>query len=54
MTAQKVLEPPATKFKPEDYGAQFHVLVTCRDEAEQAELLKRFTGEGLKCKALLG
>jgi hypothetical protein len=53
MTAQKALVPPATKFKPEDYGAQFHVLVTCQDEAEQVDLLKRFTGEGLKCKALL-
>jgi hypothetical protein len=53
MTAQKALEPPAAKFKPEDFGAQFHVLVICRDEKEQVELPKRFTGEGLKSKALL-
>jgi hypothetical protein len=39
--------------KPEMFNAQFHVLVTCRDEEEQVELLKRFSGEGLRCKALL-
>jgi hypothetical protein len=29
------------------------VLVTCRDERQQVELLERFQAEGLECKALL-
>ena len=32
---------------------QWLVLVTCRDEAHQVEILKRFQGEGLPCRALL-
>jgi hypothetical protein len=54
--ALATLEPksPPAKLKPEMFNAQFHVLVTCRDEGEQVEPLKRFTGEGLRCKALLG
>ncbi len=30
------------------------IVVTCKDEADQVELLERFTTDGLKCKALLG
>jgi hypothetical protein len=33
--------------------AQYMVLVMCRDERQQVELLERFQGEGLDCKALL-
>jgi hypothetical protein len=33
--------------------AQYHVLLTCRDEAHQTELLRRFQQEGITCKALL-
>ena len=33
--------------------AQFLILVTCRDEKEQVELLGRFKKEGVDCKALL-
>jgi hypothetical protein len=33
--------------------AQFMVLITCRDEAQQVELLQRFGEEGIECKALL-
>jgi hypothetical protein len=33
--------------------AQFLVLVTCRDEAQQVELLERFEAEGIECKALI-
>ena len=33
---------------------QFLVLITCRDEKQQVELLGRFLGEGLECKALVG
>ena len=32
---------------------QYLVLITCRDEKHQVELLERFQGEGLPCKALL-
>src|SRR5262249_13396099 len=32
---------------------QFLVLVTCRDEPQQVELLRRLSGEGLECRALL-
>ncbi len=33
--------------------AQFLVLVTCRDEAHQVELLEKFHREGLECRALV-
>jgi hypothetical protein len=32
---------------------QFYVILECRDEKHQVELLKRFTAEGFKCKAAL-
>jgi hypothetical protein len=32
---------------------QYLVLITCRDEQHQVELLQRFHAEGLPCKALL-
>jgi hypothetical protein len=32
---------------------QWYVLVTCRDEKQQVELLRRFQAEGLTCKAVL-
>ena len=32
---------------------QYAVLVTCRDEAQQKDLLGRFKAEGLDCRALL-
>ena len=41
------------KFGPETIDAQFLVLITCRDEKHQVELLKRFGKEGLGCKAIL-
>ena len=33
---------------------QFLVLVTCRDEGQQVELLRRLSGEGMECRALMG
>jgi hypothetical protein len=33
--------------------AQYLLLLTCRDEKQQVELLTRFHGEGLECRALL-
>jgi hypothetical protein len=38
---------------PRDVPEQFLILVTCRDERRQVELLERFRREGLECKALL-
>jgi hypothetical protein len=32
---------------------QFYVILECRDEQHQVELLKRFAAEGFKCKAAL-
>ena len=32
---------------------QWYVLVECRDEKQQVELLTRFKAEGLTCKAVL-
>jgi hypothetical protein len=32
---------------------QFLILVTCRDERQQVELLERFQADGLECRALL-
>ena len=51
--AEAVLEAepaPEAVMGPE----QFLVLVTCRDEKQQVEVLQRLKGEGLECKALLG
>lgn len=33
---------------------QFLILVQCRDEAQQVELLEKFEAEGLRCKPLIG
>jgi hypothetical protein len=35
------------------FPAQFLILITCRDEKHQVDLLQRFTREDLTCKALL-
>jgi hypothetical protein len=37
----------------ESVPAQFLILVTCRSEAQQAELLEKFRAGGLDCRALL-
>jgi hypothetical protein len=34
-------------------GEQFMILVTCHDEKEQVELLRRFKDQGFECKALV-
>jgi hypothetical protein len=47
-----VLDRPACR--PLDVGpALFKVLLTCRDERQQRDLLARFQAEGLECRALL-
>jgi hypothetical protein len=42
---------PARPVQPSP--AQYLILLTCRDEKQQLELLTRFHGEGLECRALL-
>jgi hypothetical protein len=49
LAALTATPPPGVQDLPE----QWLVLVTCRDEKQQAELLERFHREGLECKALL-
>ena len=44
---------PATPAAVPPCRAQFLILVTCRDEKHQVELLDRLGGEGLECRALL-
>jgi hypothetical protein len=48
-------EAPAAKPQREFAGIpeQYLILVTCRDERHQVELLGRLQGEGLECRALL-
>src|SRR5437879_4195538 len=45
--ARAALEPTKDRPRPTDFPAQFFILVTCHDEAQQVELLGRFHGEGL-------
>jgi hypothetical protein len=53
-TAQAALEPaPPESQQHEALVEQYLVLITCKNEAEQRDLLRRFTAEGLPCKALL-
>jgi hypothetical protein len=53
--ARKSLEESERSRKPirQDVAAQFMLLVMCKDEKQQLELLARFQGEGLECKCLL-
>jgi hypothetical protein len=53
--AEACLERPPTAGwgKEAALTEQWYVLVTCRDERQQVELLGRFQGEGLTCKAVL-
>jgi hypothetical protein len=43
--------PPKGAISPDP--EQYLILLTCRDERHQVELLTRFQGEGLECRALL-
>ena len=52
--ARKLLAPePASSPGIQQIDEQFLILVTCRDEKEQVELLRRFKDDGVACKALL-
>jgi hypothetical protein len=48
-----VAASPERPWRTEVVPEQYLVLVTCRDESQQTELLARLTGEGWDCKALL-
>jgi hypothetical protein len=41
------------KGEPEELPEQYMILIECKNEMEQAELLARFNDEGLQCRALL-
>jgi hypothetical protein len=53
--ARATLEAPAERARPEvqTLPEQWYVLVVCRDEKQQVELLGRLMGEGLECRAIL-
>ena len=53
--ARACLEGPADRARPEvqTLPEQWFVLVTCRDEKHQVELLGWLAGEGLECRAIL-
>jgi hypothetical protein len=46
-------EPKGKRWGGEVLPEQWYVLVECRDERQQVELLGRFKAEGLTCKAVL-
>jgi len=51
----KLIGRPMEEFTGEELPAEkWLIVVTCKDEADQAELLERFAADGIKCKALLG
>jgi hypothetical protein len=53
-TARAAIESPAAETRTvPPLSGQFAVQIPCHDEAHQVELLTRFRGEGLECKALL-
>ena len=51
--AQAAMAAEPNSVGPLPGPALFLILVTCRDEKQQVELLTRFGSEGLECKALL-
>jgi hypothetical protein len=52
--ARAAVETPRANHRPaSSLPGQFAVLIPCRDEAHQVELLARFRREGMECKALL-
>jgi hypothetical protein len=54
-TAQAAIDapPPEQRWAKPNIAEQYAVLVSCRDEAQQIQLLTRFQAEGLECRALL-
>ena len=54
-TALAAIDKPegASRWAKTNIPEQFAIIVTCRDEPHQVELLMRLHAEGLNCKALL-
>ena len=52
LQAQEPAAPPAAAEEPA-LPEQFLILVECRDEEQQVELLERFEAEGIRCKPLI-
>jgi ParB-like chromosome segregation protein Spo0J len=48
--SEERIDPPSLELP----GEKWLVVITCKDEAQQAEFLERFAAEGLTCKALIG
>lgn len=48
--AKQSADPDAT---PQLQGLKYSIVLRCKDEAHQGELLERFEGEGLECEALI-
>jgi hypothetical protein len=44
---------PTGKERSSIFAHEFYVLITCRDEQHQVELLQRFQTEGFECQAKL-
>jgi predicted 3-demethylubiquinone-9 3-methyltransferase (glyoxalase superfamily) len=44
--------PPSSKRKPVEVSEAFHVLVLCRDEAEQRAVFEKLSSEGRQCRLL--
>ena len=51
--AQSLLEEEKSPQSFDSIPEQYLILITCRDEPHQVELLTRFQTEGIDCKALL-
>jgi hypothetical protein len=47
------LSEPEPDMTDHDIQERFDILITCRDETQQATLLERFQDEGITCKPLL-
>jgi hypothetical protein len=45
--------PAPSRWQGRDIPEQYLILVTCRDERHQVQLLERFQRDGLECKPLL-
>jgi len=52
-TAAKYLDAQDGDEGDEQAAETWAIIVNCRDEAQQADLLDKFTAEGLDCKALV-
>ena len=54
LAAEATVPPPTEPLAGlDEMPAQWLVLVTCRDEQHQLEVLHRFQKDGLACKALV-